>query len=270
MRRLAPLLLLASVSAEEPPLPPGAAAVVNGEAVPMADLQSLLLKRHGAEALQELVLKRIVDQEARRNGIEVGDAEIARRGEEARAEVKKQYPEGNVSLEDLLKAQGISEGDFREQVVARLTLEKLVIRDLLCGDWARLRLLTSSTEEKATEMLEKLKAGADFGELARKESTDRCAARDGDFGVCFRGEIPPELEAAAFPLGPGGLTGVVQTPAGFVIARVEERQQPKPRTWAEIRPEVESRLAGSPPPQEQVQRLLGRLQRAAKVRSALP
>lgn len=235
----------------------------------MAELERLLVRRHGAEALQELVLKKILDQEVKRTGVEVSGAEIERRVKEAREEVAKQYSGQGVTLEDLFKAQGIRAEDFREQLVARLSLEKLVIRELICGEWVRLRLITVSTGEKAAELLERLKAGSDFGELAKKESIDRCAARDGRFGTCFRGEVPPELEAAAFALAPGAVSEVVKTPAGFVIAKAEERQEAKSRPYADIREEVERRLADSPPGQEQVQRHLARLQKAAHVRSSL-
>ena len=89
-------------------LPPDAAAVVNGEPVPMAELQETLLKRHGRSVLQELVLRKLIDQEALKTGVTVSEAEVQRRYAEALEELKKQFA-AEVSLAGMLQAQGVSE-----------------------------------------------------------------------------------------------------------------------------------------------------------------
>ena len=275
-RLLLPIVLIPALAAlpvgaapeapKDPPLPPEAAAVVNGEVLPLADLNQLMLKRHGAEILREMILKRLVDQEARRAGIEVTEPEIARRRGEATAELKKQVAT-EVTLESVLKAQGISEADFRDQVVARLTVEKLAVRDELCGAWVRLSVVRSSTPEKAQDLLAKLKGGADFAALATKESTDSSAAHGGDLGICFPGEVPPELEAAVSALGPGAVTEVVPSKVGYLIARVDARQAARPCPYAEICDEVVRRLEKSPPDQDVIERYLARLRRAARIQA---
>ena len=263
---LAALLLLALPSLADD-LPPDAAAVVNGEAVPLAELQKTLVRRHGQAVLQELVLRKLIDQEALRAGVTVRETEVQRRYAEALAELKKQFA-AEVSLAGMLQAQGVSEAEFHDQVVVRLTLEKLAIRDLLCGTWARPRALFSSTEEKARALLDRLKAGEDFGALAKAESVDAgSAAREGDLGIRFRGELPAELEVPAFSLPVGTLSGVIRTPMGFGILKPEARQEAHPRPYPEIRGEVEARLEKDPPSQEDLERFLGRLRRAAAIRT---
>ncbi len=248
-------------------LPPDAAAVVNGEPVPMAELQKALMKRHGQAVLRELVLRKLIDQEALKAGVTVSEAEVQRRYAEALEELKKQFA-AEVSLAGMLQAQGVTEAEFHDQVVVRLTLEKLVIRDLLCGAWARPRALFSSTEEKARALLDRLKAGADFDALAKAESVDPgSAAREGDLGVRFRGELPAELEAPAFSLPVGTLSDVIRTPMGFGILKIEARQEARPRPYAEIRDEMEARLEKEPPDQEDLERFLGRLRRAAAIQT---
>ena len=263
---LLPAALVMADPVAPPPLPPAAAAVVNGEAIPLAELQALLLKRHGAEALTELVFKRLIDQEARRAGIEVAEEDIKARYAVALEELKKQFAQ-EVTLAAVLQAQGISEPEFREQVITRLTLEKLVVREDLCGAWVRLRIVAAKSEEKAQALLAELRKGADLPALARKESTDPSAAHDGDLGPRFRGELPPELEPEAFSGQVGVMTGVIKMPAGFVVARIEERQEARPRPWAEIRSEIEKKLAKEPPSQEALDRYLSRLRRAASVQT---
>lgn len=265
--RAALLLLVLALPALADPLPPDAAAVVNGETVPMAELQGTLVKRHGQAVLRELVLRKLIDQEALRTGVAVNEREVQRRYAEALDELKRQFA-AEVSLAGMLQAQGVTEAEFHDQVAVRLTIEKLAIRDLLCGAWTRPRALFSGTEEKARALLDKLKAGEDFGALAKAESVDAgSAAREGILGVRFRGELPAELEEPAFSLPVGTLSGVIRTPMGFGILKIEARQDARPRPYPEIRGEVETRLEKDPPSQDDLERFLGRLRRAAAIRT---
>jgi len=259
---------LAPLGAEEA-LPPEAAALVNGEPIPLEELHRLLWKRHGQEILGELVLQRLIDQQAHRLGVEVGEAEIKARIEVAREELKRMNGR-DIVLEDALKAQGVSLEEFRAQVVTRLTLERLAVMDVLCGNWVRLRILVSSTEAKGLKMLDQLKAGGDFAASAKQESIHGSAVDGGDLGANFKGELPPELEPFAFAAKPGELSGLIPTPLGFIVARVDERQESRSRTYAEVRTEVEKVLSKEAPGQAMLDRFLGRLRRSAKVQLREP
>ena len=266
-----PLLLAAVCFAflpllAEEALPPGAAAVVNGEVIAQEELTGILMKRHGREVLGELVLQHLIRQESRRLGIEVAEPEILARVQVAREELKRMNGK-DVVLEEALKSQGISVEEFRAQVVTRLTLEKLVVMDVLCGSWVKVRILAKGSEDKACEMLAKLKAGADFAALAKQESLHGSAVNGGDLGAAFKGELPPELEPFAFSAKPGDLSEVIQTPLGFLVARLDERQEAKPKSYAEVREEVARVLAKEIPGQEMLDHYLGRLRRAAKVQT---
>ncbi len=261
---LVPLLLASPRARGEDPLPAGAAAVVNGETLPLEDLHRLLMRRHGRDALTEMVLQRLIDQESRRLGVEVGADEIQARTDAAREELKRVNGR-EVVLEEALKAQGISPEEFRAQVVTRLTLEKLAVLDALSGNWARVRILVSSTEEKGRQMLEKLKAGADFAALAKQESIHGSAVNGGDLGASFKGELPPELEPFAFSAKAGDLSDLVRTPMGFIVARLDERQEAKVLRYPDLKGEVAKVLAKEAPGQDMLDRYLGRLRRAAKV-----
>ncbi len=64
--------------------------------------------------------------------------------------------------------------------------------------------------------------GADFAALAQKYSEDGSAERGGDLGSVGRGMFAPPFETAAFALGPGATSEVVETDFGFhIIQRVE-------------------------------------------------
>jgi peptidyl-prolyl cis-trans isomerase SurA len=77
----------------------------------------------------------------------------------------------------------------------------------------------------AQSLLDSIKNGADFAELAKKNSDDPgSAAGGGDLGFVKRGVFYSEFEAAAFKLKAGELSEVIESPVGFhVIELIEKR-----------------------------------------------
>jgi peptidyl-prolyl cis-trans isomerase SurA len=79
--------------------------------------------------------------------------------------------------------------------------------------------------DKASALLDSIKAGVDFGELAKKYSDDPgSAAQGGDLGFVKKGVFYPEFEEAAFKLNVNELSGVVESPVGFHIIQMLERR----------------------------------------------
>jgi hypothetical protein len=77
-----------------------------------------------------------------------------------------------------------------------------------------------STEQEANQVLQELRAGTAFEELARKYSKDpSSAANGGDVGEFGRGDFVPEFEQAVFRLKPGETSGAVKTALGFHIIK---------------------------------------------------
>jgi len=88
------------------------------------------------------------------------------------------------------------------------------------GERARKKAL-----DLAKTLLDSLKKGADFAELAKKYSDDPgSAAQGGDLGFVKRGVFYPEFEAVAFSLAPNQLSGIVESPVGFHIIQMLERR----------------------------------------------
>jgi parvulin-like peptidyl-prolyl isomerase len=71
---------------------------------------------------------------------------------------------------------------------------------------------------------QELENGADFAEMARRYSRGPGAAEGGDLGFFRRGEIVKPLEDVAFQLPAGALSDPIQSPAGYHILKVEERE----------------------------------------------
>ncbi len=69
------------------------------------------------------------------------------------------------------------------------------------------------------EVLEKLKKGESFEELAAKYSMDGSRKRGGDLGYFGHGVMVKEFEKAAFSLEKGQVSGLVKTQFGYHIIK---------------------------------------------------
>jgi peptidyl-prolyl cis-trans isomerase SurA len=77
----------------------------------------------------------------------------------------------------------------------------------------------------AKAILDSLKNGADFAEMAKKYSEDPgSAVLGGDLGFVKRGVFYPEFEAAAFTLENNQISDLVESPVGFHIIQMLERR----------------------------------------------
>jgi len=100
-----------------------------------------------------------------------------------------------------------------------------------------------SLKQRAEEIYEKLKAGEDFAELARKYSDDRAsAAKGGELPVFGTGKMVEEFEKAAFALKePGEITEPVKSAYGWHIIKLIERIPVKP--FEDYEKELRAKLA---------------------------
>jgi foldase protein PrsA len=80
-------------------------------------------------------------------------------------------------------------------------------------------------EATAKDILAKLKAGADFAEMAKQYSIDGSAASGGALGTFGRGAMVKEFEDAAFALKPGEISDVVKSQFGYHIIKVTDKNQ---------------------------------------------
>jgi len=96
---------------------------------------------------------------------------------------------------------------------------------------------------KAEDVLKQVKAGGDFAKLAEKYSDDPGSAKSGgELGWIGRGRTVPEFEKAAFSLGKGETSDLVQSSYGFHIIRVEDKQTAHLKTLAEVKSEIEEKV----------------------------
>jgi foldase protein PrsA len=78
------------------------------------------------------------------------------------------------------------------------------------------------TESEANTVLERLKKGEKFANIAKEVSLCPSGKRGGDLGTFGRGRMVKEFEKAAFVLQKGQVSPVVKTKFGYhVIKRLE-------------------------------------------------
>lgn len=78
----------------------------------------------------------------------------------------------------------------------------------------------AEAEAKANQLLEQLKKGVKFDDLAKKNSDGPTAAQGGTLGTFKRGELAKDLEEKTFSLKQGENTDVIRTRQGFIILKV--------------------------------------------------
>lgn len=91
---------------------------------------------------------------------------------------------------------------------------------------------TAAALERARRIRAEIAAGADFAEVARRESSDSVsAAKGGDLGEVTQGRFLAEFERAVLALLPGQLSQPVVSPFGYHIIRLESRRGDRFHPW---------------------------------------
>jgi peptidyl-prolyl cis-trans isomerase D len=140
--------------------------------------------------------------------------------------------------EDALRAA------YEEQIDEFTVNEQIQARHIL------FRIDTGASDDEiavrraeAQAVLDELRAGADFAEMARQHSDDSSATLGGDLGWFGRGRMTREFEDAAFALEVGETSDIIQTPFGFHIIRVDGHRPEQVRTFEEVRGQLDQRLS---------------------------
>ena len=235
-RRVAILLLLTlsllASCKRKPSIPPDVIARVNDRMLTLADFKRYLDRNAGTELAQltpevasamldQFVEEIIVSEYAASHGVEVPAEKIA----EA---VRTQAGTTVIEKRDEMR---------RERLIANLTAripepDAVEIQtyyqqhqsEFRSGEEVRVRQILVNDETIAKDIQQKLKAGANFGELSSELSRAPNAKRGGEIGFVSRGEVPKMFEDQIFRLQPGQVSEIIGTDSSFHIFKVEERR----------------------------------------------
>ncbi len=92
---------------------------------------------------------------------------------------------------------------------------------------------------EAARLHARLRAGDDFGELARVHSGDTSAAKGGDLGYMHSGRLGHTVEGALAKLRPGQIADPMMVLEGIAIFRLDARREPKLNAFESVRDRAE-------------------------------
>lgn len=224
-----------------------------GETLPPDELAELK-----KSFLVQLIDRELTLAEAERKGIKVSPEELSATLEDYR----KEYPEGD--FEKMLTDRGLTLAEWKQELEQGLIMEKLLRQEVYTAisvtdeeiaayykenaadfdrpEQVRARQIVLGTEEEGRRILGRLRQGESFEELARAHSLSPEGAEGGDLGYFSRGDMPPELEAAAFSMPKGKMSDLIKTEYGFHILLVEDHRKAQKLGLAEVSEEIREEL----------------------------
>jgi peptidyl-prolyl cis-trans isomerase C len=255
--------------------------------VPLAELRATR-----AKVLEGLIDSELLYQEAMQSRHAIPESDI----DAELARIRAALPAPG-DLESLLKAYGTSDSDFRAQVRRSLIVlrhvdreivgsiavsdeevrryydqnpaemlrhERVRVSQILARVAAESGAARAAAREKIEAVLKELRGGREFADAARRYSEGAEAGSGGDIGWIARGGGMPVIERAAFALGVGEVSDVVETRIGFHLLKVVDRQPEGPAPFEEAREPIRARLVARGREQK-VQQRLERLKERARI-----
>jgi len=256
---------------EPPPDAPAVAAIVNDEPILVSEVERELKRVLGArpvaeqarrrlqaKTLDQLIRRRLILQSLQSSGQGASATEI----DLAMGQLRKQLQQRELTLEEHLQQQGLSEAELRRVLEWQVGWQRFLARYLTDAnlqayfdrhrrdfDGTRLRVahilikppgIDSSEAIAALRRLrEEITNGTiSFEEAARQHSAAPTAATGGDIGFIARREPMPEsFSRAAFALDEGELSEPVVSPFGVHLIRCLAIE-PGQKGWADVRDEL--------------------------------
>jgi peptidyl-prolyl cis-trans isomerase C len=245
----------ALLAADQPPTPPTASAPapsplpppdtvvarVDGTELHLSDVEAAQqnlppqAQKLPLEQIYPMLLDRLVD------GMLITEA--------GRKEHLEQNPELQVRLkryEDRLIQeaylnQAIKAAETEDQLKARY---QTFAKDKAGREEVHAQHILVKTEDEAKSVIAELDKGADFGELAKKYSTDPSASSGGDLGYFGHDDMVKAFTDAAFALPKGQYSKTpVKTEFGWHVIKVEDRRAGEPPSFEEAREQLSRDLA---------------------------
>lgn len=230
-----------------------------------------LLAERQKDILRNLIDRQLLVDKGEDLGINV-DADVLKRLDEMRKQMgletmedlEKAAASQGVSLEDLkqkIKRDMISYQVIGQEVVPHVTVtreemqkyyddhkseierpEQVRLSEILIADGENGAGSIEAAQQKAAGIIESLKKGEKFEDLAKAQSNGPTAANGGDLGYFKRGVLAKQLEDQVFPLKGGEYTQPIRTKQGMVIIKVVEHIAGGIPSFSELEPQIRQGL----------------------------
>jgi peptidyl-prolyl cis-trans isomerase D len=128
---------------------------------------------------------------------------------------------------------------YQDNIDSYRTPERVKVRHILIKTQGKPKQDVPKLKAKADDILNQLHHGADFADLAKKNSEDPGSAeKGGELGWIVKGQTVPNFEKTAFGLKPGETSGVVETEYGYHIIQLEDKQAAHQQTFDDVKPQL--------------------------------
>jgi peptidyl-prolyl cis-trans isomerase C len=177
--------------------------------------------------------RRVLAQDATKEGLDknplvIAAIEKARERILSDAMLEKIDQKNQPSLQDL---EAWAQSSYRANV------KKYELPEQVRASHILIRTAEPEAKAKAEAILKELRDGADFAQVAKAKSQDPgSAAKGGDLGFFARGRMIKPFEDTAFGMAKAGdISGVIESPFGFHIIRLDERKPAGLQPFAEVK-----------------------------------
>lgn len=123
------------------------------------------------------------------------------------------------------------------------TPDRVKIRQILLKTQGKPASEESQVKAKAEDLLKQIKAGADFADLAKKNSEDPASASNGGAMPDWltHGQFSsPEFDRVAFSLKPGQTSDLVKVDYGYHIVQVLQKEEARMKPFEEVKGDLAS------------------------------
>ena len=228
------------------------------------------LQEFRRKILEQPIEEKLIDQEVRKFGVKVTGKEM----EGVIEEIKRRNGFTQEDMEKALAREGLTVEAFKKQVEKGLQRKKLLqsavktiprpgekeLKEFYQRNADGYRTPVSfrpghilfvipkeatpeeirEIKKKCQKVLDKVRRGDDFRELALLYSEDASAKDGGDLGHFKKGDLLPALEKEILRLKVGEVSGIVRTEFGFHIVKLYDHKGGDPLPFEEVKGKVEA------------------------------
>jgi peptidyl-prolyl cis-trans isomerase D len=148
---------------------------------------------------------------------------------------------------DRVRAQvKVEEGELRQYYAQHLSdyrvPDRVRVAHILFKTTGKTPAEVAVTEKTAADVLNQIRAGGNFGELAKRYSEDSTAQAGGELNWLVHGQTVPEFDSKAFSMKPGEVSGLVKTVYGIHILKLEDKQNAHLQSFEEVKNSIRTEM----------------------------